>query len=223
MNSICHLVIGPTLQGQRKSCKVPADTHVYLTQGFSLPDGFASSALHPERFLPKETFCAGAGPMDFHSIIAFIQELDKLVFPERKGVSRKIVVCGGPTRRSFTNTSLLLGAYMILKLDLKSSYTSYCFRGIDPKAFESYKDASSTHSDFSLSIADCWQAIERAKGFSWIAMPEHNAPYRWGSLDADAYAYYNDPLNADLHEIVPGHFFALRASKNLGGRLYVDR
>ena len=223
MKSICHLVLGPNLHGHRRKSKLPQDTHICITQNFSPPEGFANHVMKPQSLLPVETFCAGSGPMDFLSIVTFIEELDKVMISRSMRSSYKLLICGGPNRRSLTNTAFLLGAYMILKLDLKSSYTCYCFRGIDPNAFEPYTDPSSSSSDFHLSIADCWQAIERAKRLSWIDMPKPSAPYRWGLLDADAYAYYNDPLNADMHEIVPGSLFVLRASKRLGGKLYVDK
>ena len=190
-----------------------------------------NSALHaenefqtfsPENFFQHATFCEELGPLDILSIVKFIRELDAVVFREGKDVSRKIVCCAGPNRRSLTNTVFLLGAYLILKLDLKSSHTSYCFRGIDPSAFLPYRNEAPSSSDFDLSIADCWQALERAKSCGWIGLPRTSSPYRWGLIDIDAHAYYNDPLTADLHAIVPGRLIALRAPRDLGGRSHVD-
>ncbi len=56
----------------------------------------------------------------------------------------------------------------------------------------------------------------------WIGLPKPSAPYLWGSIDAEAYDYYSDPLNADMHELVPGRLFAVRTPKDLGGREYLD-
>lgn len=219
--SICHLVLGPASETRKKS-KLPLDTHIFLAQNFSLPEGFVYDAFKPERFLQTEVFSGGSGPIDFLSIVQFIREFDAYVFSKQPDFSRKIVCFGGPTRRSFTNTAFLLGAYLILKLDLKASSTAYHFRGIDPSAFEPFMDPSASHSDFTISVAECWNALERSKECGWISFPAPNTPYCWGLIDSDEYAHYNDPLNADLHELVPGRLFAMRAPKQILGGCFCD-
>jgi hypothetical protein len=220
---ICHLVIGPTTEQKKKMNKLPSDTYIFLVKDFSFPEGFVCDEFRPESFLPAETYCEGPGPIDFLSMVRFMKEFDDLIFRQDSGFTRRIVCYGGPTRRSFTNTVFLLGAYLILKLDCKASTAGYHFRGIDPSAFELFTDPSASQSNFTLSVADCWGAIERSKGCGWIEFPRPNRPYRWGLIESDAYAHYNDPLNADLHEIVPGRLFALRAPSRLDGRSFVDK
>ena len=225
LKSICHLVIGPgtiSLGSNRNKNVLPPETHIFIAKEGCHPEGLEYQLFRPDKFLAGTTFSQGCDPLDIQSVIQFIQELDNVIYRASQDLSQKIVCCAGSSRRTFTNTSFLLGAYMILKLNLKPSHTAYCFRGIDPDAFESFRDPASPHSDFALSVADCWHAIERAKGCGWIGLPRPDAPFRWGLIDVDAYAYYNDPVNADLHEIVPGRLVALRAPKDLGGRSYVD-
>ena len=224
LKSICHLVIGPGTinRSTNRKCDFPPETHIFIAQEGCHPEGLEYQLLNPERILPGTTFSQGYEPLDIQSVIQFIQALDSMIYEMAHDVSQKIVLCAGSSRRSFTSTSFLLGAYMIIKLNLKSSSTAYCFRGIDPAAFELFRDPASPNSDFALSVADCWQAIERAKACGWIGQPHPDTPFRWGLIDIDAYAHYNDPVNADLHEIVPGRLVALRAPKDLGGRRFVD-
>jgi hypothetical protein len=223
---IFHLVFGPSTCSRAahfSQGSLPPNTHIFLAYDSALPSENEFHMFWPEKFLMHATFCEGFGPLDILSITKFVRELDAVIFRKEVDDSRKIVCCAGPNRRSITNTVFLIGAYLIMKLGLKSSHTSYCFRGIDPSAFlpfRNYNCHSST--DFDLSITDCWQALERAKGCGWISLPHHTEPYRWGLIDIDAYAYYNDPVNADLHAIIPGRLIALRAPKDLGGRSYVD-
>ena len=222
---IFHLVYGPSTCSRATHLSkgtLPPDTHIFMAYDSALPGENEFHMFWPEKFLMHATFCEGSGPLDILSIIKFVRELDAVVFRKEVDVSRKIVCCAGPNRRSITNTSFLIGAYFIIKLGLKSSHTSYCFRGIDPSTFLPFSNNCPTNSDFELSITDCWQALERAKGCGWIGNPHPTEPYRGGLIDIDAYAYYNDPVNADLHAIIPGQLVALRAPRDLGGRHYLD-
>ena len=72
-----------------------------------------------------------------------------------------------------------------------------------------------------LTLSDCWAALERAKGLAWLGLPRFLGG-RWGRIDPDEYEHYNNPLNADLHQIVPGKLFAFRAPKHLKGLDYLD-
>jgi hypothetical protein len=220
---ICHLVIGPTTEQKRMFAKLPPDTYIYLAQEICLPKGFVYDEFKTERFLQPDSYCEGRSPLDFLSIIRFMKEFEEFLFQEDSNFTRRIVCHAGPNRRSLTNTVFLLGAYLILKLDYKASAASYHFRSIDPSALELFTDPSDSQSNFTLSIADCWGAIERSRACSWIKFPKSSRPYRWGQIDIDAYAYYNEPLNADLHEIVPGRLFALRAPSYLDGRSFIDK
>ena len=52
-------------------------------------------------------------------------------------------------------------------------------------------------------------------------MPDADS-HMWGMFDKEAYDHYGHPLNADLHEVVPGRLIALKGPKDLGGVPYVD-
>ena len=44
----------------------------------------------------------------------------------------------------------------------------------------------------------------------------------WGETDIDQYEHYDDPLNGDLHIVVPGKFLAFKGPKNLQNREFCD-
>ena len=44
----------------------------------------------------------------------------------------------------------------------------------------------------------------------------------WGSIDLDEYEHNADPLNGDMHEVVPGKFLVFRAPQDLGGMIHLD-
>ena len=68
---------------------------------------------------------------------------------------------------------------------------------------------------------DCWRALEHAKTLAWLQLPRFPGGL-WGKFDPDEYEHYNSPHNADMHQIVPGKLFALKAPRNLHGRDYHD-
>ena len=43
-----------------------------------------------------------------------------------------------------------------------------------------------------------------------------------GRIDIAEYEHYDDPLNGDLHEVVPGKFVALKGPKDLNGLDFLD-
>ena len=55
------------------------------------------------------------------------------------------------------------------------------------------------------------------------ARPRPYSSHRWGRIDAAEYAHYDDPLNGDLHEVVPGELVAFRGPRDLAGAVYRDR
>ena len=157
--------------------------------------------------------------MNFLSITNFVKALDHQA---DDGLSDAIVYIAGDGPRAFTNAAFLLGAYMLLTLDMTPAAVAAHFTGLDPSLFEPYRDATYRPSDFHLSLADCWSGIYRAIGEGWLARPSSRGSRLWGRINADEYAQYDDPLNADLHEVVPGKLVALRTPRDLGGAPYRD-
>ena len=75
--------------------------------------------------LQYEAYCDDFGPMNMYSTISFIRLLD---FQRANSPDSKIVVRADEGPRALTNAVFLLGAYMIIKLDMTPSLVSDRFR-----------------------------------------------------------------------------------------------
>jgi protein-tyrosine phosphatase len=71
-----------------------------------------------------------------------------------------------------------------------------------------YRDVSPGVQNFDLSMRDCLEGLLKAKKLGWV----HFGP---GGFDLEEYMHYDSPLNADLHEVVPGKFVAMRGPRDL--------
>jgi cell division cycle 14 len=71
--------------------------------------------------------------------------------------------------------------------------------------------------NFSLPVEDCWRGLWKAKELGWVSFSTLD------DFDPDKYLHYDNPLNGDLHEIVPGKFLAFRGPISLpDGQLWQD-
>ena len=158
-------------------------------------------------------FCDDFGPMNFASIVQFIETLDT----EADHRSPDAILCTSEGTRGFTNAAFLLGAYMLLSFNMSPDEIAERFSSLDSSLIEPYRDATSHPSDFDLSLLDCWGGIQRAMQQGWLARPSAPESRLWGRIDADRYSHYDEPLNADLHEIVPGKLVAFRTPRRANG------
>ncbi len=171
----------------------------------------------PQKVLKYVPYADDFGPMNLASTARFVEMLDHelATFP-----NCKIVFRVDPGRRDFTNAVYLLGAYLILKLNMPCEKVRALFCWMDDSMVESYRDATYQESDFDLALEDCWRGLERGMKNGWMAYPSE--PGLWGQVDIAEYAHFDDPLNADLHIVVPGKFVAFRGPFDLGSREYSD-
>ena len=167
--------------------------------------------------LHYEAYCDDFGPMNMSSTISFIRLLDAELasFP-----GDKILVYADEGRRALTNAVFLLGAYMIIKLDMTPSDVNERFRWLKQDSIESYRDATYSRPDFRLHLIDCWRGLHKGKELGWVRYG--GAGHRWGDIDFDEYAQYDNPFNGNLHEVVPGKFIAFQGPEDLGGDDYRD-
>ncbi len=211
-NAMCHHVFDVEINS--KACRI------YISQNNGMPqDAGFCCALTTSNFI-YDAYCDDFGPMNFLSIVNFIQALEQKANNE---VTPEAIVCvaaSGP--RALTNAAFLLGAYMLLMLDKTPVAAAECFDGLDPTLFEPYRDASFNPPDFGLTLLDCWRGIHRAMSYGWLARPSPLSPFRWGRINAAEYAQYDNPLNGDLHEVIPGELVAFRGPHNLAGTTYRD-
>ena len=110
------------------------------------------------------------------------------------------VTCVGRPGQNESNAALMLGAYLILTRGLCSAEVERRFAPVLPR-LPGYCDAGTPPDPFRLTVADCWRALERARGKGW-----------WPD-DPDAYIHYDSPLNADLHFLVPAKLALVRGPR----------
>ena len=115
----------------------------------------------------------------------------------------------------------LVGSYMILKLDMSIEEVNDSFRFIDGGLTEGYRDATFCEVDFELSLEDCWRGLLKGKQLGWISYSS-SLEEPWGMIHIQEYIHYDNPLNADMHEVIPGEFLAFSGPRDLGAVSYHD-
>ena len=195
---------------------------LYLCQGIDiLPEGKCYRRFVPEESIHYYPLCDDFGPMNLASAIKFVCQLDSEL---DSNPDSTFFYCIETGKRALTNAVFLLGTYMILRLDMLVSDVSDSFSWLDRKLIEPYRDATFVEPDFGLTLEDCWGGLAKGIENGWLDLPtSRDEDYRWGLIDVDEYAHYDDPLNGDLHEVVPGKFIAFRGPLDIGGQaLYRD-
>jgi cell division cycle 14 len=100
---------------------------------------------------------------------------------------------------------------MVVELGHTSAATWQCFKELE-SMMEMFRDAQSSTPTFRLNIIDCWGGLERANDLGWVE-----------AMDMEEYAHYNNPLEGDMHSIVPDKLIALRGPTQLAeGEEYRD-
>ena len=196
-----------------------AVTKIFLSQDGACPSLTEGTAFSTTRSIVYDAFCDDFGPMNFLSITNFIEMLDKEIQTVPK---TQVVYIADKGPRAFTNAVFLLGAYLILKEKWVPTMVADRFSGLGGSLFEDFRDATYSAPDFGLKLIDCWRGLSRAQELCWLSFPSTNSQTEWGMIDSSEYAHYDNPFNADLHEVVPGKFVAFRGPTDLKGREFVD-
>ena len=167
-------------------------------------------------------FCDDFGPMNMSTTIRFIRLLKRKISECAALSMQRLVYYAEGSKRGLTNSVMLLGSYMILVLDMTPIQVAERFASISKDQLEHFRDATHCPPDFGLSLLDCWGGLHRGKQRGWIARPADLESPFWGELDVEQYEHYDDPLEADLNEIVPLKLIAFRGPKHLGGAKFLD-
>ena len=194
---------------------------LYLCQNIDiLPEHDCIKMFSPDESIQYYPLCDDFGPMNMASITKFIRQLDDEL---AMNPSATLFYCVEAGQRPLTNAIFLLGTYMILRLKQSVRDVSESFSWADRTLIAPYRDATFSSPDFGLTLADCWGGLAKGIEMGWIDLPSSaSESYLWGSIDADEYEHYDNPLNGDLHEVVPGKFIAFKGPVDLGGALFQD-
>ena len=140
------------------------------------------------------------GPTKVSEITRFVRMLDAKIAASPK---HKIVYYVESGRQHLTHAVYLLGAYMLLKHGSTAAKVSEAFAWLDQSLAAPFREPGS---DFELRLVDCWVSLEHIRDLGWLRVPvDLGVPGFWGRIDADEYEHYNNPVNADLHEVAPLH------------------
>ena len=163
--------------------------------------------------------CDDFGPMGLLSIFHFIEQLDEEITTAQPS---HVVYAPGSDNHSLTNAVFLLGAYILMKLNLSPDDIWQRFRALE-RDLVPFRDASHHQPPASLlTVLDCWRGLHRAKELGWVALPAPDAPGEWGMYDATEYAHYGSPLHGDLHEVIPDRLIAFKGPRGLDGAAFRD-
>ena len=71
-----------------------------------------------------------------------------------------------------------------------------------------YRDVTPEEQLFGLEVRDCWAGLHQARLLSWVSFSP-------GAFNLEEFLDLENPYNADIHEVVPNKFFAMRGPVNL--------
>jgi cell division cycle 14 len=152
-------------------------------------------------------FCDDFGPMCLGHVARFCTLVDEELSAH---TNAKIALATSEHRPTLTNAVFLVGAYMIMKLDMTTEEVEKRCSALLP-LLASYRDVSPGQQNFHLHVRDCWAGLWRAKQHRWFDLCSPD------SFDAEEYEHYDSPLNGDLHHVLPGKFIAMRGPRDLAG------
>ena len=115
----------------------------------------------------------------------------------------KLVLCTDFSSRKLTNAIYLMGAFLIITRNHEPDRVWELFQKLEPQ-LEMYRDATFKEARFRLSLVDCWGGLAKARALGWT---------NW--YDMLEYSHYDNPLEGDLHTVVPDKLIAFKGPRNL--------
>jgi cell division cycle 14 len=168
--------------------------------------------LSVNQFVGYIGFADDFGPMNLGSIFQFCELLSDTL---KTNPSMPVALKTSTDRRDITNAVFLAGAYMLLRLHRSVESVVNAFKPISPYLL-SYRDVSPGPQNFHLHVQDCWKGLSKAMNLGWV-------DFGPDGFDLDEYLHLDSPLNADLHEVVPGKFIAMRGPRDTAdGSMWED-
>ena len=156
--------------------------------------------LNTDNDIVYDPFADDFGPYNLADVSKFMILLNQTI-KSRRG--RRVVYSVRSSARDLTNGVFLLGAYMIVELGYSPNDAWNRFSTVEPK-LEMYRDAQDCPTNFRLDVIDCWRGLERANHLRWLE-----------EIDMGEYEHYSNPLEGDLHAVIPDKLIAFRAPVQL--------
>jgi hypothetical protein len=134
--------------------------------------------------------------LDFHRVFRIIDQ-QVVENPHRSNV-----LCAEGSAGSQTAAALMLGAYMIMRLDMQPGHVMWRLKTSLRNLCSGFDFCWQSEQVFGLRLEDCLDALSKAKTLRWLDFSEDG-------FDPDEYKHLDNPLNAGMHEMVPNKLMAM--------------
>jgi cell division cycle 14 len=155
----------------------------------------------------------------FPSIVHFVKQLDHELEKHPSCIFFYCVEEGMPALKT---AALMLGAYMILRMEASLDTVSTCFAWMSPFATSAYHVQYEHAGDVALSLHDCWSGLIKGRDLGWLEYPRPCTHYLWGEIDVEEYEHNDNPINGGVHEVVPGKILTFQCPRDIEGNIYYD-
>ena len=153
------------------------------------------------------------GPSSIRRVFDFCRFLET----QQQISDEPIVLISSEDSRVATKALFLIGACLVLIYDFDA-------QSVIDRIQPFIKDAipftdvlsSATDLNFRLHLQDCFAALTRARSLQWV-------DFGPSGFDVEEYKHFDNPLNADMHEIVPGKLLAMPGPRDFSdGAMWLD-
>ena len=138
------------------------DRRVFLAQNFDISGlGDRDRCFKPTHPVQYPPICKEFGPVNLSCIVDFIKSL------ERELASHpdcEIIFCIEKGRKNLTQAVFLLGAYMVLKEQMRPKEVAASFWRVKAEQLEPFCDATHSQPYFKLSLLGCWYGCRQGYG-----------------------------------------------------------
>ena len=152
--------------------------------------------IHVEHEFQYCGYCDDFGPMNLATVFRFCELLAE------KLLAGPVVIMSSNRPEDVTNALFLTGSYLIMKLNYDLPAVSERMHRLLAWVIP-FRDVSGSAQTFDLNIEDCWGGLLRAKNLAWVDFGQDG-------FDVEEYEHFDHPLQADMHEVVPGKFVAMK-------------
>jgi hypothetical protein len=146
---------------------------------------------------------------------------DRLFNAFSKDKTKIVIVCAGQDSEVITNSALLVGSFMILRLQCSLPEVVTAFHHI-LELLSSY--------DEGIGVLDCWEALQLAADYGWLRTSDAITSSSLGPreradsfIDMDEYEHYDNACNGNFHIIIPPNIIAFHSPCDIpSGRAWED-
>ena len=149
---------------------------------------FVSSDLH-RCYIPLVN---DFGPVNLGILNRFCTAFSKRL---AKQDDRLLVYCFEESFQAQANACFLLGSLLVLNFGWTAEAAAEPFTGpSNLVTLRPFRDATTKANSYPLLLLDCLKGLSKSVQLGWFDM---------NTFDAKLYAYYDNPLNGDMHRICP--------------------